>query len=113
MKSYFCHNCGSEIKPNAKFCTKCGSKIENKYVYVQDLKEEVSNYSYKNPWIALILSLLIIGAGQFYNGEYKKGFSLLAMGIIGASFTAGGMWLVAAIYSAVDAFVVANKKRRR
>lgn len=46
----------------------------------------------KNPMVALGLSFPIIGAGQFYNGQYAKGAIQLGAGIVGLGLTlsAGG-----------------------
>ena len=41
----------------------------------------------KNPWIAGGLSLLIPGAGQAYNNQFKKGLIQLGVAIIGTGLT--------------------------
>lgn len=41
----------------------------------------------KNPMVALGLSFPIIGAGQFYNGQYAKGAIQLGAGIVGLGLT--------------------------
>ena len=41
----------------------------------------------KNPMVALGLSFPIIGAGQFYNGQYTKGVIQLGATIVGLGFT--------------------------
>ena len=113
----YCKACGEQITPNAKFCTKCGTKTLS-----QNSTSQAENYnrnntiqakSYaegKNPWIALILSLIIIGLGQFYNGDIKKGATMLAIGVVGAMLSFGIAWLLVAFYSAVDAYLVASGK---
>ena len=86
----FCRNCGSAIEqnssPNSKFCSNCGSEI--------DYKAEIcpkcgvrqvgvsSQSSEKSVWVAVLLSLLIVGLGQFYLGLPKKGALLLILTII-------------------------------
>jgi TM2 domain-containing membrane protein YozV len=62
----------------------------------------------KNPVLAAVLSALIVGVGQFYNGDIKKGaIMLLGAGILGVA-TGGLLWLGIAIWSAIDAYQVAN-----
>ena len=41
----------------------------------------------KNPMVALGLSFPIIGAGQFYNGQYIKGVIQLGAAVVGLGFT--------------------------
>ena len=41
----------------------------------------------KNPMVALGLSFPIIGAGQFYNGQYTKGVIQLGAAVVGLGFT--------------------------
>jgi TM2 domain-containing membrane protein YozV len=64
----------------------------------------------RNPWLSVVLSLVIVGVGQFYNGDYKKGALMLAGGIIGLVISGGvitfGFW----IWSMIDAYQVASGK---
>ena len=60
----FCSNCGAKIDVKAEICPKCG-------VRVRAPKAKV-----KNPWLAMVLSLLIVGLGQIYNGQIGKGIML-------------------------------------
>jgi TM2 domain-containing membrane protein YozV len=62
----------------------------------------------KNPVLAAILSGVIVGIGQFYNGDVKKGIAMLIGAIVLGSLTAGVLWLALAIWSSVDAYQVAN-----
>jgi TM2 domain-containing membrane protein YozV len=64
----------------------------------------------KNRWIALVLSLLIVGLGQFYNGDSKKGLMMLLVAIGSGVITCGVLWFAMAIWSAIDAFLVASKR---
>jgi TM2 domain-containing membrane protein YozV len=56
----------------------------------------------------LVLSLLIVGLGQFYNGEHKKGALMLGAAIVLGFFSFGLLWFAVAIWSAVDAYRVAR-----
>jgi TM2 domain-containing membrane protein YozV len=62
----------------------------------------------KNPVAAAILSALIVGLGQFYNGDVKKGAAMLVGAVVLGVATGGLLWLALAIWSAVDAYQVAN-----
>jgi len=64
----------------------------------------------KNPALAVFLSALVPGLGQFYNGETKKGWIGLAVAVVGGSATYGVAWLGAAIWFAIDAYKVASGK---
>ena len=58
----------------------------------------------KSPGLALVLSLLIIGLGQLYNGEGGKGVMMFLLAVFLTPLTAGVLWLPLAIWSAVDAY---------
>jgi TM2 domain-containing membrane protein YozV len=58
--------------------------------------------------LAAILSAVIVGVGQFYNGDVKKGAIMLVGAVILGAATAGALWLALAIWSAIDAYQVAN-----
>jgi TM2 domain-containing membrane protein YozV len=62
----------------------------------------------KNPVVAAILSAVIVGVGQFYNGDTKKGVAMLVGAVILGAATAGVLWLALAIWSAFDAYRVAS-----
>ena len=64
----------------------------------------------RNPGVALILSLFIVGVGQFYNGDTKKGLIMLVCAIGAALITFGLGWFAIAIWSAIDAYQVASGK---
>lgn len=78
----------------------------------------------KRPVAAALLSL-IVGAGQLYNGDYKKAgimiltmfaaliVSLVPLGCIGAFFLAPVVWLLITGWSVRDAWRVAKGKAPR
>ena len=65
----FCSNCGSKIDVKAEICPNCG-------VRVAGASEK------KRPFLALILSFIFPGLGQFYNGHSKKGIILIVAAIV-------------------------------
>ena len=65
----FCSNCGARIDAKAEICPKCGVRVAG--------ANEI-----KSPFLALILSFLFPGLGQFYNGYSKKGILLIIAAIV-------------------------------
>jgi TM2 domain-containing membrane protein YozV len=61
----------------------------------------------KSPFLAAVLSLLIVGVGQMYNGQVGKGFLMM----FGCILLWGAMlgWIVN-IWAIVDAYSVAGRK---
>jgi len=62
----------------------------------------------KKPAVALVLSLLVVGLGQFYNGDTKKGLVMLLLAIGAGAISFGLGWFGVAIWSAIDAYNVAK-----
>ena len=67
----------------------------------------------KNVTLAFVLSLLLVGLGQFYNDDPKKGGLMLGIAIVGGYFSGGIGWLGVAVWSAIDAYHVASGKGKR
>lgn len=61
----------------------------------------------KSPFVAAILSLLIVGVGQMYNGQVGKGFLMMFGCILLWAVMLG--WIIN-IWAIVDAYTVANRK---
>ena len=61
---------------------------------------------------AVILSLVLIGAGQMFNKQVLKGITFLLGAILLAVPTYGGSFLVASIIGLVDAIQIANRLNR-
>lgn len=78
----FCPNCGKEINETAQFCEHCGNIIsQNNAAQSQNADSTVENniststgiVYHKNIFVAFILSLIVVGLGQIYNGQILKG----------------------------------------
>lgn len=122
VRTMFCSTCGTPNDDSAKFCQKCGARLAGTGPPVPEPDPRMRGHSQpaspgdkrfatgKNPAIALILSLVIVGVGQFYNGDLKKGGIMLAAAVVAGVFTAGLGWIGVAIWSAVDAYQVASGK---
>ncbi|MBA2662229.1 MAG: hypothetical protein H0U74_08025 [Bradymonadaceae bacterium] len=61
-----------------------------------------------NPGVAALLSFLVVGGGQWYNGEFGKGMGMFIGCIVSWIFLLG--WIVS-IWSIVDAYKVAQERR--
>jgi TM2 domain-containing membrane protein YozV len=64
----------------------------------------------KNPAVATIMSLIIVGLGQLYNGDVKKGAIMFVCALVAGIITLGIAWFGIAIWSAIDAYNVAAGK---
>ena len=118
----FCSACGANNEAAAKFCHACGGAVAQgaaiPHAPVADGGAMRGGATVvvggprvvtgKSPVVAAILSALIVGLGQFYNGDTKKGAIMLVAALVLGIATAGVLWLGLAIWSAVDAYQVAN-----
>lgn len=108
-KTKFCSNCGAEIDINAEICPKCGVRVAPPPTPVYPTEPPGA----KSPGIALILSLLIPGVGQMYNGEIGKGILILLIAIISiplALVFIGFLTYIAVwIYGMIDAYEGAHR----
>lgn len=64
----------------------------------------------KDPVIAAILSLLVLGgAGQLYLGQQKKGIILIVASALLWCLSVGTLGWIVQLVGAYDAYVIANK----
>ena len=115
----FCSACGANNDATAKFCHACGQPIAASAPSVPPSSDTMRGapqtqtvqprvVTGKSPVVAAILSAVIVGLGQFYNGDVKKGAIMLVAAIILGTASVGLLWFVCAVWSAVDAYQVAN-----
>ena len=124
----YCSNCGAQNADIARFCEKCGTGLvatpppppqpETRMRGVDSVPAPTAPgpapgahpVTGKNPVLALVLSLVIVGVGQFYNGDPKKG-ALMLIGAILGFFISGGLISFALwVWSMIDAYQVASGK---
>lgn len=83
----YCYECGKKLDEESEFCSNCGTKVNAD----DTTKAETNNtrtcepeivQNEKNPGLAAVLSFLVIGLGQIYNGEIAKGLILLVISYI-------------------------------
>lgn len=84
----FCENCGREIPDNARFCSNCGKQIKKANTIVTEEK---------NMFLALFLSIFLMGLGLVYTGDKKKGIILFITILIFNSLRKVEIFLIIAI----------------
>lgn len=114
----FCNQCGAKIDSEARFCAACGNACSGAARPSQpwdapqsrNLRNDGSPSfaEGRNRFLALFMSLMIVGVGQFYNGDFKKGAFMLVGAIVGGVISFSALWWVMALWSAVDAYQVAK-----
>ena len=108
----YCPKCGRENKNISNFCQVCGFDLKNNSPNFQQYNPTSNNYSTgKSPFLACVLSLIIVGLGQFYNGDTKKGALMLVGAVIGGILSVSILWWIMAVWSAIDAYSVADGKK--
>ena len=81
--------------------------VQNGYT-AQQPQQPVAMGADKSPALACILSLLIVGLGQMYNGRMGKGIAMLLGAIVLWAILLG--WIIQ-IWSVIDAYSEAKSKR--
>ncbi len=122
-----CNECNTENPDGSKFCINCGARLtvetgrrrrrqapeRRRQTPQHRTSTDLTGYAEgKTPIVACGLSLLIVGLGQFYNGDMKKGGMLLVGAIVVGAITGGIVWLGLAIYAAYDAYQVADGQKQ-
>lgn len=117
MAAKFCENCGDPIADDEMFCEKCGTRLEKAQPTqtgsyqtqpVTQSYEPAKPVNQKNAVLAAVLSFLICGVGQMYNGQWKKGIVLLIVCIL-VAFLLGLVSLIVVVVAVYDAYTTAQK----
>jgi TM2 domain-containing membrane protein YozV len=103
----FCPTCGSSLQyENAEICPKCGVRIKAPDLSWSGGPHQVKGQ--KSPGIAAILSLILTGLGQVYNGDFTRGALFLIGTFVGMLFfIIPGV--IVWIYQIYDAYSTAKK----
>jgi TM2 domain-containing membrane protein YozV len=109
----YCSKCGGQIG-NARFCSQCGTPQGGIVVQAPGAAPQVVVIrAPKSPGVAVLLSFLLAGLGQIYNGQIGKGLvfmiayfcSLVLMWVLIGFIIAPILW----IWSMVDAYKTAER----
>jgi len=97
----FCEKCGRELNKEADVCLGCGTMIKK------------NTEAKKDPVLALVLSFLLTGLGQVYNGQVGKGFLYLMCAIVSVALMSVGIgfiiWPIVIGFSCYDAYKEAQR----
>jgi len=101
----FCSNCGNQIDEKAEICPKCGVRVMPP-VYTEK----------KSSGISAVLSAIVPGLGQIYNGQIGKGvlFFIASIFLALTIFILIGFILLPLfwIYNIYEAYSTAEKINR-
>jgi TM2 domain-containing membrane protein YozV/ribosomal protein L40E len=120
-----CPRCSFENPPDAKFCGRCAATVSSEVGPSSATTTSPKGVKSRRPGVALLLSILIPGFGQIYNGQWRKtlifwgGWSVVAifLSFIGVQATFPGLialcgaQLLFYLLICVDAFVCAKRLR--
>lgn len=110
-----CPQCGQINSRDGGYCSSCGADLTavaagSPQPNAARAREGAKYAVNKEPWLAAVLSLIVVGLGQFYNGDAKKGALMLGCAIVGGLMSATILWFAVGIWSAIDAYRVAARK---
>lgn len=92
-------------------CPKCGARQLEPPGYQQNYQTNVAER--KNPGLAAVLSFLVVGLGQIYNGQIAKGLLLLVgaiiSGVLMLVLIGFVFWFIIWIYAIYDAYNTAKR----
>ncbi len=77
----YCSNCGTQMADDAKFCPNCGKGVGTQPQTGGSYTGSRVVYTEKSAGLAVVLSLLLPGAGQMYAGKIVRGIAMLVLSI--------------------------------
>lgn len=113
-KLKFCVHCGESINYYSELCPKCGVR---QTVQLHHTSVGTRGIPSKNPALAAILNVLIIGLGHLYLGKFMRGLGLfiISVGILTiTTFSVGsdamwGMAIMLYIFAGYDGYNQAKR----
>jgi TM2 domain-containing membrane protein YozV len=110
----FCRGCGSAIHPQAVVCPRCGVATVNAAQATGAAMNVALNA--KSSGLAILLSLVLTGAGHWYVGRIGRGFAFFAAAIISGMLILAvvGLFLLPIVWAwaAIDANKCAQAHNR-
>lgn len=101
----------TKAKSSPQFSTKL-SKANRDYSKCDILDKSSPSAQRKNPTVAALLSVLLAGAGQIYNGEVGKGILFFILAVVLIKVVVWWVSLIFWIYVVYDALHTAKKINR-
>jgi TM2 domain-containing membrane protein YozV len=117
-----CTRCGSEIPPGDSVCVQCGRKLyftgDTPYYSMAPVTSSAVGTVIepsdppKKAFIALLLSMFVVGVGQIYLGQVFKGLSIFIAAVMMAIVTMGVAALAVWMVAMIDAYIIGKKLER-
>lgn len=114
--------CGADNGGGARFCARCGTPLPpdlrvrgTQGAAIQRPGAEAVAMAPvgKSPGLALVLSVLVVGLGQLYNDDVKKGAVMFVAAVLLFVPTAAVGTLAVLVWSGYDAYQVAGGNGKR
>jgi hypothetical protein len=116
-----CPNCGAGLRPDQVRCVKCGSMVREAAVATASASSRVEPppipaayasppLERRNAALAAVLSLIVCGLGQVYNGQFVKGVLFFVAAMAAWCVLLG--WAVHVV-AAIEAWRTADAQNRR
>lgn len=113
-----CQYCNNPVPPQVSNCPSCGAPVPQQNNPSPDRPVPpppgVNNpvQQAKNPTLAALLSCLVPGLGQLYNGQTTKGIVIILANIALGVITGGVSAVAILIVAIIDALKIAEKINR-
>src|SRR5262249_13153582 len=111
----FCSSCWAQNESTARFCYACGQAAANNAPAAAPalqgdprmrgasrptVSTTPKRYAReKSPVVAIVLSVILVGIGQFYNGDVKKGALMLGIALLSGAVTVGVGYFAVMLWS--------------
>lgn len=109
----FCGSCGEKTNAGQIMCVKCGVALSSALARASsDVAVISASDPPKDPMMACVLSVLLVGLGQIVLGQTSKGVAMLTGTFVFVLLTCGWGAIFAPfiwLFSGVDAFKIATK----
>jgi len=109
----FCANCGKEVPVGNAFCPNCGASTQVPASGTSSQTVPGTQMARKSVLIALILSFIFPGLGQYYAGQKKKALRLIVIAVVLALTVLIEIGVILYpifwLYSMVDTFLTVRK----